>query len=187
MARNPNFSKNEILEIAYEILIKDGNKGLTARNIASKLGVSTIAIYSSFKSMGNLKNELSRLAKNKLFDRTKLKYTDIDLLNIGIGICIFAKQEKSLFRAIFFRENLSKEFVDEIVYGLKDILTESFKADDKHKYSDEAIEWMLKKGWWYVHGYATLICSGFYNPTFDEIKKELLDMGSIIISMGKRI
>ena len=43
---------------------------------------------------------------------------------------------------------------------------------------------MLKKGWWYVQGYASLICSGFYNPSYDDILQELRDMGSVIVHAG---
>lgn len=186
MARTLKFSREEIIEVAYKIMITEGTKSLTARNVAKKLGSSTISIYSNFNSMGDLRNELSRVAKNKLFDKTKLEYTDMKLLNIGIGICIFAKKEKELFRSIFFREDLSREFIDEIITDLKTLLTESFKAD-KNNYSDEAIDWMLKKGWWYVHGYASLICAGFYNPSYEEIKMELMDMGSIIVRTGKEM
>ena len=182
MPRALNFSREEILQVAYNILIEEGMKSITARNIAKKLGSSTISIYSNFKSMSDLKNEMSRLAKNKLFDITKKEYTDQGLLNIGIGICIFAKQEKALFRSIFLREDLSKDFIDEIITDLKNLITASFRADERYNHlSDEVIEWMLKKGWWYVQGYASLICSGFYNPTYDDILKELRDMGSVIV------
>ena len=71
MPRTLNFSKDEILQVAYHILIEEGMKSITARNIAKKPGSSTISIYSNFKSMADLKNEMSRLAKNKLFDITK--------------------------------------------------------------------------------------------------------------------
>ena len=71
MPRALNFSREEILQVAYNILIEEGMKSITARNIAKKLGSSTISIYSNFKSMSDLKNEMSRLAKNKLFDITK--------------------------------------------------------------------------------------------------------------------
>ena len=182
MARSSNFSKEEILNVTYKILIEDGMKSITARNIAKELGSSTISIYSNFGSMVNLKNELSRMAKNKLMDIAKIEYTEQGLLNIGIGICIFAKKEKALFRSIFLREDLSKDFIDEIITDLKNLIIANFKADDKYKdLSDGAIEWMLKKGWWFVHGYASLICSGFYNPTYEEIEKELSDMGSVIV------
>ncbi len=182
MARNPNFSKEEILNTTYRILIQDGVKSITARNIAKELGSSTISIYSNFGSMINLKNELSRMAKNKLLDITKVEYTEQRLLNIGIGICIFAKKEKALFRSIFLREDLSKEFIDEIITDLKNLIISGFKEDGRYKdFPDGALEWMLKKGWWFVHGYASLICSGFYNPTYEEIEKELRDMGSVIV------
>lgn len=185
MPRTLNFSKDEILQVAYHILIEEGMKNITARNIAKKLGSSTISIYSNFKSMADLKNEMSRLAKNKLFDITKKEYTDQGLLNIGIGICIFAKQEKALFRSIFLREDLSKDFIDEIITDLKNLIIANFRADERYNHlSDEVIEWMLKKGWWYVQGYASLICSGFYNPTYDDILKELRDMGSVIVYTG---
>ena len=182
MARNLNFSKEEILNVTYKILIQDGIKSITARNIAKELGSSTISIYSNFGSMTNLKNELSRMAKNKLLDITKIEYTDQGLLNIGIGICIFAKKEKALFRSIFLREDLSKDFIDEIITDLKNLIIASFRADERYKHlPDKAIEWMLKKGWWFVHGYASLICSGFYNPSDEDIEKELRDMGSVIV------
>lgn len=63
MARKLSFSKEEILNTAYKILIEDGMKSITARNVAKELGSSTISIYSNFGSMVNLKNDLSRMAK----------------------------------------------------------------------------------------------------------------------------
>ena len=182
MARKLSFSKEEILNTAYKILIEDGMKSITARNVAKELGSSTISIYSNFGSMVNLKNDLSRMAKNKLLDITKIEYTDQKLLNIGIGICIFAKKEKALFRSIFLREDLSKDFIEEIITDLKNLIIASFKADERYKnLPDDVIEWMLKNGWWYVQGYASLICSGFYNPSDEVIEKELRDMGSVIV------
>lgn len=101
MARKLNFSKEEILNTTYKILINEGMKSITARNIAKELGSSTISIYSNFGSMTNLKNEISRMAKNKLLDIAKIEYTDQRLLNIGIGICIFAKKKRHYLNLFF--------------------------------------------------------------------------------------
>lgn len=182
MPRTLKFSKEDILKIAFDILIEKGSKEITARNLAEKLGSSTISIYSNFSSMGELKNELSKLAKNKLFQKVLINYTDIGLLNIGIGICLFAKEEKALFRAIFMRENSSKEFQDELVNNLRSLVFDSFRNGSSYSFfEDETIEWMLKKGWWYVHGFACLICSGFYEPSYEMIEKELMENGSILL------
>ncbi|MGL4787742.1 MAG: TetR/AcrR family transcriptional regulator, partial [Cetobacterium sp.] len=79
MGRKPNFTREEILNSAFEILNNESLKDVTARNIAKKLGVSTIAIYSAFKSMDELKNELAKKAKTKLFEYTKRDYTDLSI------------------------------------------------------------------------------------------------------------
>lgn len=182
MARTLKFSKDKILNVAYNILITEGIKSVTARNIAEKLNSSTISIYSNFGSMIVLKNQLSKVARNKLFDKVAINYTDLSLLNIGIGICLFAKEEKALFRAIFMRENLSKNFLDELVEELKKLVFKGFKEGTTYNFfEDETIEWMLKKGWWYVHGFACLICSGFYDPSYEMIERELKENGNVIL------
>lgn len=182
MGRKLKFTKEEILDKAYEILVHEGMKKISARVIAKELGISTIGVYSNFSSMSELKNELSVLAKNKLFDKVKINYTELGLLNIGIGICLFAKEEKDLFRAIFMRENLSKEFLDEITNDLVGLVYKSFKENEKYKdLKDSTIDWLIRRGWWSTHGFACLICSGFYNPTYEVIEKELREVGGLIM------
>lgn len=183
MGRKPNFTRDEILQCAFELLNDKSLKDVTARNIASKLGSSTISIYSAFKSMDEIKNELSKKAKEKLFDYTRVEYTNLSILNIGIGVCLFAKEEKDLFRTIFLREGLPREFMDEIMDDFRDLIRSGFKSNfDYSNLNNEVVEWTIKKGWYFTHGYATLICTGFYpDIDFETIKNELLEMGNILI------
>lgn len=189
MARKPNFTREKILNCAYEILIEESLKEVTARNIAKKLGASTISIYSTFSSMGELKNELAKKAKNKLFEYTKTHYTDLSLLNIGMGVCLFAREEKALFRTIFLRESLPKDFIDEVLLDFRKLIHSSFRTVDKYsQFTDETVDWIIKKGWLYTQGFATLICTGFYsNPSTEEIQAELLEMGTIILNQAFEI
>ncbi len=186
MSRKPNFTKEEILNCAYNILIEKNLKEVTARNIAKNLNSSTISIYSAFDSMGELKNELTKKAENKLFEYTKIEYTELSILNIGMGICLFAKEEKALFRTIFLREGLPDKFVHDLLKNFKTLIFSSFQ--NRKEYSSlnqNTIEWIMKKGWIYTQGFATQICTGFYsNPTFKEIKTDLLEMGTIIFTEG---
>lgn len=184
MGRKPNFSRDEILESAYEILNNENLKEVTARNVAKKLGVSTIAIYSAFKSMDELKNELSKKAKTKLFEYTKRDYTDLSLLNIGIGICLFAKEEKALFRTIFLREGLPREFMDEVMDDFRNLIYNGFNNNKEYnQFPVDIVEWVIKKGWYFSHGYATLICTGFYPEIeFETFKTEVIEMGDLLIN-----
>lgn len=183
MGRRPNFTREEILNSAFEILNSESLKEVTARNIAKKLGVSTIAIYSAFKSMEELKNELSKKAKTKLFEYTKRDYTDLSILNIGIGICLFAKEEKALFRTIFLREGLPREFMDQIMEDFRNLIYSGFNNNkDYNQFPEDIIEWVIKKGWYFSHGYVTLICTGFYmDIEFETFKKEIIEMGDVLI------
>ncbi|MDX8336467.1 MULTISPECIES: TetR/AcrR family transcriptional regulator [Cetobacterium] len=183
MGRKPNFTREEILNCAFEILNNQNLKEVTARNIAKKLGASTIAIYSTFKSMDELKNELSKKAKTKLFEYTKRDYTNLSILNIGIGICLFAKEEKALFRTIFLREGLPREFTDEVMDDFRNLIYSGFNSnEDYNQFPVDIIEWVIKKGWYFSHGYATLICTGFYTDIeFETFKKEIIEMGNVLI------
>lgn len=188
MGRKLKFTKEEILETAYGILVREGMKKISARTIAKELGISTIGVYSNFSSMSDLKNELSLVAKNKLLDKVKIDYTEFGLLNIGIGICLFAKEEKALFRAIFMRENLSEDFLNEIASDLIDLVYKSFRDNEKYnQLKDSTINWMIRKGWWSTHGFACLICSGFYNPTYEMIEEELKEVGYLIMAQALKI
>lgn len=190
MGRRPNFTREQILNCAFEMLNTEDLKAITARNIALKLGVSTIAIYTAFESMDELKNELAKKAKMKLFEYTQREYhTNLSIFNIGIGICLFAKEESELFRTIFLRESMPREFMDEVLNDFKKLIYNSFKNDKIYKnVSKEIVENIMKKGWYYSHGYATLICTEFYpDIQFETFKNEIIDMGNILLdSMVKK-
>ena len=80
------------------------------------------------------------------------------------------------------RENLSKEFLDEITNDLVGLVYKSFKENEKYKdLKDSTIDWLIRRGWWSTHGFACLICSGFYNPTYEVIEKELREVGGLIM------
>lgn len=188
MGRKPKFKREEILSCAYEILNEKSLKEVTARNVATRLGCSTIAIYSTFESMDEVKNELSKMAKKKLFEYTQVEYTNLEILNIGIGVCLFAKEEGDLFRTIFLREGLSQEFLLEVMSDFKKLISDGFKRNKKYAHFDEEItEWTIKKGWYYTFGYATMICTGFYtNLEFTAIEETLLEMGQIIMDEAQK-
>ena len=183
MGRKANYTKEEIIKHSFNILVTEGTKGLTTRNIAKKLGVSTITIYSSFSSMDELKNEISKRAKIKLFEYTKREYTKLPLLNIGIGVCVFAMEEKALFRTIFLREDLPREFMDEVLNDFRTAVHNGFKTEEKYKeFSSDTIERIIKNGYYFIHGYATLICTGFYpDIEYETFKEDITNMGKVLI------
>lgn len=180
MPKKVSFTKEKILKGSYQLLKEKGIHEITARNIAKKLNCSPVPIYSSFASMAELKEELMNKAKEEFLNYVKKEYTSKILLNIGIGIVTFAKEEKELFSSIFFEQESYKELISEF----NDMLFEEFEKDEKLKnLNREKQRWLLHKCWVYAHGLATLVTTGYLvDLKEEELRKNLEDVADIFIN-----
>jgi len=185
MPKKVSFTKEKILKGSYNLLKEKGLEEITARNIAKKLNCSPVPIYSSFASMGELKEELMNKAKNEFLSYVKKPYTDKALYNIGIGIVYFAKDEKQLFSSIFFEQDSYKELINEF----NEMIFAEFDKDNKlKKLSREKQKWLLHKCWIYAHGLATLVTTGYLKEINEiELKNNLEEIADIFInSLSKK-
>ena len=64
MPKKVLFSKELILEKAFELFKEEGIESISARNVGKILDASPAPIYKSIGSMRNLKKELIKKAKN---------------------------------------------------------------------------------------------------------------------------
>lgn len=183
MPKKPIYSREIILNYAYKILVERGLQDISARNLAKEMKSSIIPIYSFFSSMDEVKEELLKLAKKKLMEYMKDDYTDMSILNVGMGIVLFAREEKELFRSIFLRANPYSQLIDDVLEDFKNLILEEFKKDERFKnLSKEKSDWLLNRGWTYAHGLATLTCTGYLNnPTNEEIMDNLLDTSRLFL------
>ncbi|MDN5303693.1 MAG: hypothetical protein PWP46_572 [Fusobacteriaceae bacterium] len=180
MAKKTVFTKEEILKKSYELLREKGIGYITARNIAKKLNSSPAPIYNSFKSIDELKYEILSMAKATFLEYVQKPYTDKIFLNIGMGIVLFAKNERQLFDSIF----LKQEFYKDLINDFNKMIFEEFDQDERFKkLSEEKRRWLLHKCWVYAHGLATLVCTDFIsNVDMDYIRKNIYDTGMIFIN-----
>ena len=179
MPKKSLFKKEEIFNTAYELFESKGLEAITARNLAKALDSSPAPIYNYYNSMEDLKTELINKAKQKFLDYIKRKLTDLTFLNVGIGICIFAREERQLFCSIFLKEkpygNLIKEFRDMV----------RTEMDMDNRFKDLLLEFkyeLFQDCWFYAHGLATLIATGYFITPSDEfITKKLLNGPAIML------
>lgn len=183
MPKKAIYSREIILNYAYKILVERGLQDISARNLAREMNSSTIPIYTFFSSMDEVKDELLKLAKNKFMEYIREDYTDLVLLNVGMGVVLFAREEKELFRSIFLRATPYRDLIEEILEDFKTLIKEQFAMDPRFQnLSSERADWLLNKGWIYAQGLATLTCTGYIdNPTDEYIKKNLLETGRFFI------
>ena len=181
------FDRDEIINTTFELLKNDGIRGISARNIAKKMKSSTAPIYAHFENISILKKEVINMAKDVLVNYLEKKYTDRKMLNTAMGVVIFAREQKELYRSIFLIDADFKSIFERAVLKI----LETNKDDERFEHFDknETMDIILKI-WYYIHGYATLVCTEFIkNPTDEEIKNKILEVATIFISdaLDKRL
>lgn len=174
MPKKVIYTREEIIEKAYEMLKCEGLSHITARTLAKKLKTSPAPIYGQFYSMDVLKEELIKKSREQFLSYVIKKYTEKPFLNAGMGYVIFAREESELFRAIFLMENSNKD----IILEFKEIIFSEIEKDERFiGVEEEKKEWLYNKCWTYAHGLATLTSMGIEkNNSNEEIKKNLMEL-----------
>ena len=153
------FKKEEIVDIAFEYVRQNGWKGLTARYLSEQLNASTMPVYSCFKSMAHLEEEVVKKAMELFLEYITAPRTDDIWIDHGVGYVMFALEEKHLFRSVFdeAHDPLRQKYSTLIWERTgKDLSTyPPFK-----KLSDNQIAHLRRGRWVLIHGMASLVSNG---------------------------
>ena len=121
---NKKITKDDILNCAVELRRQDVE--VSARNIAKRLGCSTQPIYSIFKNMAELEEELN-LCILKIHKTYIAQYSDKNGISgykaFGMGFVKFAKMEKQLFSRLYIQRPFDIKYLEEDAYFIEVIKT----------------------------------------------------------------
>ena len=95
------YSREKVVEAAFQLIREQGWPAASVRAIARRLGSSTMPIYSHAKSIDELEKDLRMKARVLLKEYQHRPYTEFALLNLAFGYIVFARDEKNLFRFLF--------------------------------------------------------------------------------------
>lgn len=173
MPKKVVFSRETIIERAFELFKEEGIDSITARNVAKALHCSPAPIYSSVGSMDMLKEALVSKAKNVFMEYITTKRMGIIFLDIGMGVAIFAREERKLFSNIFLKENMERALMTEFL----ELIHDEAKKDERFApLSEEERNELFLNCWIFANGLSTLISTGFIkNPSDEYIKEKLMN------------
>jgi AcrR family transcriptional regulator len=176
-----NFSKEQILNEAFEIVRKEGLEVLSARRIAQNLKCSTHPIYRAFQSMKEL--ETAVIEKAKEYAITYLLQgddTQEPFLNIGLQYFRFAQEEKELFKLLYLSGRISGNF--ENMGTLFEFLLDRMKEDSHLQgLSDASLKRIGTNMWIYTHGLITLTYGASLENAEEFVRNCLHQMGRAVI------
>ena len=180
------FTKTEIIEASFERVRNGGWKALSTRSVAETLGSSARPIYSFFKSMTELEEEVVKKAVDLLYSYMIKKRTGDPWYDHGIGYVMFGLKEKFLFRGLNDEKHIQwfRKY-GEIIW---DQLTASLVEYPFFKgLSEERIYKIQFMRWLFTHGLAFQACNqppGVFN---EENITALVKEGSMALFDGLEI
>ena len=117
MAPKTKFTKEQIVDTAFEIARTDGIDSITIRKVAEKLGSSIAPIYVNFKEVDELVQEVY----NKTAEVSRQILTEQDsgnpFLDFGVASIRFAKEYPVLFRDLVMKKNNQAKHDEEETQG----------------------------------------------------------------------
>ena len=102
MPPKAKYTKEQIIDVAYEMVRKYGEEILSARNLAAELGTSTAPIFTAFTSIEEIQVAVANKAKALYCTYLKEGLQETPpFKGAGLKYIQFAKDEPQLFKMIF--------------------------------------------------------------------------------------
>ena len=165
------FTRESVLEAAYELVRREGVAALNARAVARELGGSTQPIFRLFSGMDELYAEIIRMADENLCSRitTQARESRNEYVSVCMTYLLFARDEPELFKLLFMRDRIregavGREYTHE--WGFP-IIERSFGVD-----RDTAVR-LYELTFFHTHGMAVCFATK-YMPCMSEEAMETM-------------
>lgn len=171
MPPKPKFTKEEVVEAALKLVSEDGIEALTARELGARLGSSARPIFTVFKNMEEVNQEV-RAAAVKYYDSYASKALDYTpaFKQYGMQMVLFSFEEPKLYQLLFMTENKNATDFEDIFDGLGDsanicieYIQSYYKLDFKEAHK------LFKQMWIYTYGIGSLCATKMCKFSIDEI------------------
>lgn len=164
MPPSVRFSREAVLNAAYQLIRREGTSALNARAVARELGGSTQPIFRLFTNMDELRYAVIELALQTWKDslHVRLQNSTFPYLTIGMSYLLFARDEPELFKLLFMRDRVSDGSCTEYDLSWGIPLIENIVKVDM-----ETAGKLYQRNWLFCHGLAVSIATK-YLPCIDE-------------------
>ena len=106
MPPKAKYTREEIINTAYEMTRKNGIDAVVARELGKALGTSSSPIFTAFKNMEELQMEVRKVAMKEFeaYVQDAVNYTPA-FKYVGTKMVEFAMNEPKLFQLLYMREH----------------------------------------------------------------------------------
>lgn len=191
MPPKPKFTKEEIVAAALQIVSEKGVEALTAKELGDALGSSARPIFTVFRSMKEVQEEVRTAAMRRFESYAERSMPDIPLFKqVGMQMVLFGAQEPKLYQLLFMRENRSTVSFEDVFGELGETAKtcmELLRQD--YDLSDEEAQRLFESVWIYTFGVgalcATRVCRFSEEQLSAMLTTEFTAM-MMLVKSGKR-
>ena len=116
MPPKPKYTKEEVIQVALDMVREQGIASLTARDLGARLGTSARPIFTAFENMEEVKTEVIKAASDYFREYSKnFKQYSPAFKQMGMLIVSFATKEPKLFELLFMEKETSANATLEVI------------------------------------------------------------------------
>ncbi len=181
------YTREEIIDTAYELVRKHGESFLSARSLAAELGTSTAPIFTAFESIDEIYGAVVERAKARYSEYIKEGLSqELAFKGAGLQYIRFAKDEPELFKMLFMRNDggaLPSHYFpggdenEPLVLGA---------LQGTYEYNTERARKIYNHISVYTHGLAVLYAQGICVFTDEDVSRMLSEL-FMALAKGERL
>lgn len=178
MPPKAKYTREEIINKAFEMTRKKGIDAVVARELGKELGTSSSPIFTAFKNMEELHKEVRKVALREFesYVRDALDYTPA-FKYVGLKMIEFAMKEPKLFQLVYMREHDEKQNFTMLVEELGDTVGVCIDIMQRDYQLNRAeAELLFRQVWLQTFSICVLVAGKVCRMTPEEIS-EMLSLG----------
>lgn len=166
MTPKKKFTKEQIIDAAFEIARVEGIDKITIRKVADQLGSSIAPIYVNFTDAEELVREVIKKV-GELSNRLLIEQNSGNPFeDIGVASLRFARDYSVLFRDLVMKPN---DYMNDYDQGMGKELVEQMKMDSELEgFNDEELMNILLKMRIFTTGLSVMVANGLLPKEFSE-------------------
>ena len=181
MPPKPKYTKDEVIQAAFELTEEKGILNVTARDVGRRLGTTPTPIFTYFNGMDELKEAVYQKALRESTDYISecINYMPA-FKEFGLRWIRYAYEHPNIYRMVYLFEGVQKPMVGFVNGDFVDALKPmKYEVMNYFKLSDEQDRILVNEMLTYAQGIATLcIQTGEYNE--DNVN---LSIGRVCVSL----
>ena len=162
MPPKPKFTKDEIVQAALEVVSQKGVEALTAKELGDALGSSARPIFTVFRCMKEVQDEV-RAAAMRRFERFAAQaLPNMPLFKqVGMQMVLFGAKEPKLYQLLFMQENHNAASFDDVFGALGPTAETCIQSlRNAHGLTEAESRLLFETVWIYTFGIGALCATG---------------------------